>query len=100
MKRKRISLLLLVFAPIILGTIVYFSLGIHLSLVAGISYVVLFIFNLPNGSFISTNSDYHTKKANPNYQVEKSDISSLTTKNLSNLIILFLVCQHFFEQKL
>lgn len=88
MNHKNINLLLLMFVPIILGIIAHFVWNTHVSLIAGIIYFILFLFNLPNGSFMSTNSNYQTKRANPNYKIKKQDIRSLDKQKLIPILIL------------
>ncbi|MEG0553635.1 MAG: hypothetical protein RR533_08960 [Carnobacterium sp.] len=91
MKKRLINLALLSIVPIILATLAHFIWGVHSSLIAGILYVVLFVFNLPSGSFISTNSDYNIKRVNPHYKAEKQDFSSLNSQPLITLAVLVLL---------
>lgn len=77
--------------PIILATLTHFIWDVHLSLIAGILYVILFVFNLPSGSFMSTNSDYNIKRVNPHYKAEKQDFNSLNSQPLITLAVLVLL---------
>ncbi|MEG0267196.1 MAG: hypothetical protein RR439_01625 [Carnobacterium sp.] len=88
MKYKNSHLLLLIFIPIVLGASAQFIWGIHSSLISGILYVILFMFNLPSGNFMGADMDYQTKRINPSYKVEKREISSLNKQTLITLLIL------------
>ena len=88
LKYKKTHLLLFVLVPIILGASAQFIWGIHSSLIAGILYIILFMFNLPSGNFMGADMDYQTKRINPSYKIEKREISSLNKQTLLTLLTL------------
>lgn len=88
MKRKIINLVLLSVIPIFVAFLVNFIWDVHISLLSGIFYIILFLFNLPSGSFMSTNTDYNIKRVNPHYKVEKQEFTSLSNQPLITLAIL------------
>lgn len=88
MKRKIINLVLLSIIPIFVAFLVNFIWDVHIGLLSGIFYIILFLFNLPSGSFMSTNTDYNIKRVNPHYKVEKQEVTSLSSQPLITLAIL------------
>lgn len=94
LKRKIINLVLLSILPIFVAFLVHFIWDVPISLLSGIFYIILFLFNLPSGSFMSTNTDYNIKRVNPHYKIEKQDVSSLSNQSLvplATLIVLTIV---------
>lgn len=91
MKKKLVNLILLSVIPIILASLAHVIWNVHISLIAGILYIILLLFNLPSGSFMSTNTDYNIKKVNPHYKAEQQQTSSLTSQSLITLAVLILL---------
>src|SRR5699024_9050671 len=94
LKRKIKNLVLLSILPIFVAFLVHFIWDVPISLLSGIFYIILFLFNLPSGSFMSTNTDYNIKRVNPHYKIEKQDVSSLSNQSLvplATLIVLTIV---------
>jgi uncharacterized membrane protein len=97
LNHAKVNLLLIVVIPITLGFIAQFIWSIQLGLVCTVIYIILFMLNLPNDNFMSTNSDYQTKRVNPDYKIKKREISSLNKQNLIVLLLLaFLIILSFF----
>ena len=91
LKRKIINLVLLSIIPIFVAFLVHFIWDVPISLLSGIFYIILFLFNLPSGSFMSTNTDYNIKRVNPHYKVEKQEVSSLSNQSLVPLVFLIVL---------
>ncbi|MGX7394677.1 hypothetical protein [Carnobacterium mobile] len=91
MKKKLINLVLLIMVPLVLASLAHFIWNVHISLFAGILYIILLLFNLPSGSFMSTNTDYNIKRVNPHYKAEQQQTSSLTSQSLITLAVLILL---------
>ena len=85
------NLILLSIIPVFAAFLVHIIWDIPISLLSGIFYIILFLFNLPSGSFISANTDYNIKRVNPHYKVEKQDVSSLSSQSLITLAILIVL---------
>lgn len=85
------KLFLLSIIPIFIAFLINFIWDIPISLLSGIFYIILFLFNLPSGSFISTNTDYNIKRVNPHYKLEKQDVTSLSNQPLITLAILIVL---------
>ncbi len=77
--------------PLVLASLAHFIWNVHISLFAGILYIILLLFNLPSGSFMSTNTDYNIKRVNPHYKAEQQQTSSLTSQSLITLAVLILL---------
>lgn len=77
--------------PLVLASLAHFIWNVHISLIAGILYIILLLFNFPSGSFMSTNTDYNIKRVNPHYKAEQQQTSSLTSQSLITLAVLILL---------
>ncbi|AEB30876.1 hypothetical protein CAR_c22190 [Carnobacterium sp. 17-4] len=91
LKRKVINLVLLSIIPIFVAFLVHIIWDVPISLLSGIFYIILFLFNLPSGSFMSTNTDYNIKRVNPHYKAEKQEVTSLSNQPLITLAILIVL---------
>lgn len=91
LKKIIISLVLLSIIPIFAAFLINLVWDTPISLLSGIFYIILFLFNLPSGSFMSTNTDYNIKRVNPHYKAEKQDVNSLNSQSLITLAILIVL---------
>ncbi|WP_407371677.1 hypothetical protein [Carnobacterium sp.] len=91
MKKKLMNLVLLSIIPIFIAFLINLIWDVPISLLSGIFYIILFLFNLPSGSFMSTNTDYNIKRVNPHYKAEKQAIGSLSSHSIITLAILTLL---------
>lgn len=91
MKNKIIIMSFTIIVPVFISVLITYFFNISIFLIIGICYSILCFILIPSGDFITTSSNYETKKINPHYSPPVVEKIKTTYFDIVRFVILILL---------